>query len=127
MILQLSVGTAQEIIEWLGYSCKALYEVAEIPYSSDKLPDSCVHCRGSHPCNLFDALLSGEHTLGGDLVTQVCYLLLEEVAFGWLELQPVVSKTIKDGLEPCEMILKHFQVHNHVVKVHHGKGEVQLI
>ena len=100
MILQLTVPAAQEIIQWLGYSCEVLYEAAEIPYGSDKLPNSCVRHRGSHPCNLFDALLSREHTLGGDLVAQICYPLLEEVAFGWLKFQPVVSKTIKDGLEP---------------------------
>ena len=86
MILQLAVSTAQEIIQRLGYSCKVLYKMAEIPYGSNKLPDSCVHCGGSHPCNLFNALLSREHTLSRDLMAQVCYLLLEEVAFGWLQL-----------------------------------------
>ena len=115
MILQLAVPTAQEIIQWLGYLREVLYEAVEIPYGSDELPDSCVRHRGSHPCNLFNALLSGEHTLGRDLVAQVCYLLLEEVAFGWLEFQPMGSKMIKDHLELCEMVLQHFLVHYHVI------------
>ena len=115
MILQFAVPTAKEVIQRLGYPCEVLYKVAEIPYGSDELTDSRVHHRGSHPCNLFNALLSREHTLGRDLVAQVCYLLLEEVAFGQHELQPVVSKMIKDGLEPCEMVLRHFQVHDHVI------------
>ena len=97
VILQLTVPAAQGIIQRLGYLCKVLYKMAEIPYSSNKLPDPSVCRRGSHLCDLFNALLSGEHTLGGDLVAQVCYLLLEEVAFRRLELQPMVSKMIKDG------------------------------
>ena len=88
VILQLAVPAAQEIVEWLGYPCKVLYETAEIPYSSDELPNPCVHCRGSHLCDLLNTLLSGEHTLGRDLMAQVCYLLLKEMAVRWLELQP---------------------------------------
>ena len=108
MILQFTVSATQQIIQQLGYSCEALYEVVEVSHGSNKLSNSSVHCWGSHPCNLLNALLSGEHTLGRDLMAQVCYFLFEEVAFRWLELQPVVSKVIEDGLKPCEVVLWHF-------------------
>ena len=42
-------------------------------------------------------------------MAQVRYLLLEEVAFRWLELQPVVSEAIKYSLELCKVILWCFK------------------
>ena len=59
-------------------------------------------------------------------MAQVRYLLLEEVAFRWLELQPVICEVIKYSLEPCKVILQHFGVHDHVVLIYHGEREVEL-
>ena len=100
--------------------------MAEVPYGSDKLSNSSIHHRGTHACDLLNAFLSGEHTLGRNLMAQVRYLLLEEVAFGQLELQPVVSEAIKYSLELCKVILRHFGVQDHVVQIHHGEREVEL-
>ena len=88
VILQLTVPAAQEIVQQHGYPCEVLYETAEIPYSSNELPDPCEHFRGSHPCNLFNTLLSGKHTLGRDLVAQVCYLLLKKWHLHGLSFNP---------------------------------------
>ena len=63
MIFQFTLPATQQIIQRLGYSCKVLYEAQEVSHGSDKLSNSSVHCGGSHPCNLLNALLSREHTL----------------------------------------------------------------
>ena len=41
-----------------NYSCEVLYEVVEVPYGSDKFSNSSIHHRGTHVCDLLNALLS---------------------------------------------------------------------
>ena len=99
MVLQFAVSTSQQVIQWLGYLCKVLYKVAKVSGGSDEFPDSSERGGRSHSCTVFDTFLSGEHALGRDLMAQVCYLLIEEMAFRWLQLQSMMSKVVEDGLE----------------------------
>ena len=95
---------------------KALNEPLVVAHKAEEGTHLCVSLGQCTLCDQLQVWITRLHTFLGDLVHQVGDLLSEKATLWWLKFQIIFSESVKDYLQPVEMLFSLLQEYDYVIQ-----------